>query len=108
MVISLTAILISHFITNLQEANLRSVKVDSDDPLHLSTHSDNSLPSFVDACGATGSIANHTGEEIEGCVSRLGEEEVGGSTRHPQHNPTEVGEIEGEEVLDSSTQSMKV
>ena len=26
---------------------MRSVKVDSDDPLHFSTHSVNSLPSFV-------------------------------------------------------------
>ena len=48
---------------DLQEANLRSVKVDSDNPLYLSTHSDNSLPSFAAAPGATGSIVNHIGDE---------------------------------------------
>ena len=32
---------------NLQEANLRSVIVDSNDPLNFSSHSDGSLPSFV-------------------------------------------------------------
>ena len=66
---------------NLQEANLRSVKIGSDDPLHLSTHSDSSLPSFVADPDATECIANHTGEEIEGYVGRLEHEEVGGSTR---------------------------
>ena len=46
---SLTAILVSCFLINLQEANLRSVKVDSDDPLHISMHMNSSLPSFVAA-----------------------------------------------------------
>ena len=50
---SLTAIFISRFLINLQEANLRSVKVDSDDPAYISSHSENSLPSFVAAPGAT-------------------------------------------------------
>ena len=50
---SLTAILVSRFLVNLQEANLRSVKVDSDDPAYISSHSENSLPSFVAAPGAT-------------------------------------------------------
>ena len=36
---------------NLQEASLRSVIVDSDDPLNFSSHSDGSLPSFVAALG---------------------------------------------------------
>ena len=44
-------ILVSRFLINLQEANLRSVKVDTDDPLHF-THSANTLPSFVAAYGA--------------------------------------------------------
>ena len=50
---SLTAILISRFLIDLQEANLRSVKVDSDDPAYISSHSENSLPSFVAAPDAT-------------------------------------------------------
>ena len=48
---SLTAILVSRFLINLQEANLRSVKVDSEDPAYISSHSENSLPSFVAAPG---------------------------------------------------------
>ena len=50
---SLTAILVSRFLINLQEANLRSVKVDSDDPAYISSHSENSLPSFIAAPGTT-------------------------------------------------------
>ena len=49
---SLTAILISRFLIDLQEANLRSVKVDSDDPAYISSLSDNALPSFVAGPGA--------------------------------------------------------
>ena len=66
---------------NLQEANLRSVKVNSDDPLYLSTHSDNTLPSFAAAPGVTGPAVDATGDEVEGNVSRLGDEEVAGDTR---------------------------
>ena len=95
---------------NLQEADLRSVKIGSDDPLHLSTHSDNSLPSFVAVPGATEStiIANHTREEVENYVGRLGDKEVGGSTRYPQYNSKKGGEIEGEEVGESFIGSVKV
>ena len=50
---SLTAILVSRFLIDLREANLRSVKVDSDDPAYISSHSDNSLPSFIAAPGTT-------------------------------------------------------
>lgn len=39
---------------NLQEANLRTVRVDSDDPLHSATYADASLPSFVAASAVTG------------------------------------------------------
>ena len=53
---SLTAILVSHFLVNLQQANLRSVKFDSDDPLYFSTHAENSLPSFVAASGAAADV----------------------------------------------------
>ena len=49
----LTTILVSRFLIDLQEANLHSVKVDSDDPAYISFHSENSLPSFVAAPGAT-------------------------------------------------------
>ena len=51
---SLLPILLSRFLINLQEANLRSVKVDSDDPAYMSSHSENSLPSFVATPGTTG------------------------------------------------------
>ena len=46
---SLTAILLSRFLLNLQEANLRPVRLSSDDSLHFSALSDESLPSFVAA-----------------------------------------------------------
>ena len=63
---SLTAILVSRFLIDLQEANLRSVKVDSDDPAYISSHSENSLPSFVVAPGTTrpalGSRVEHCAE----------------------------------------------
>ena len=39
----------SRFLMNLNEVNLRSVRIDSDDPLYFSTHSESSLPSFVAA-----------------------------------------------------------
>ena len=45
--------LVSRFLIDLQEANLRSIKVDSDDPAYISSHSENSLPSFVAAPGTT-------------------------------------------------------
>ena len=48
---SLTAILVSRFLINLQEANLHSIKVDSDDPAYISSHYHNSLPSFVAVAG---------------------------------------------------------
>ena len=59
---SLTAILVSRFLVDLQEANLRSVKVDSDDPAYISSHSENSLPSFVAAPGATRPILDSSVE----------------------------------------------
>ena len=71
----LTATLVSRFLINLQEVNLRSVKVGSDHPLHLSAHSNNSLPSFVDAtCGVVPAAncalgGNVTGEWGDKAVS---------------------------------------
>ena len=59
---SLTAILVSRFLINLQEAHHRSVKVDSDDPAYISSHSENSLPSFVAAPGTTGTTGQRNAE----------------------------------------------
>ena len=72
---SLTAILISRFLIDLQEANHRSVKVDSDDPAYISSYSGNSdLPSFVaDPAAAGPSIESSTGH-IEGKILENGEE----------------------------------
>ncbi|TFK84921.1 hypothetical protein K466DRAFT_664839 [Polyporus arcularius HHB13444] len=47
----LTAILTWHFLLDLQEASERNVKIDSDDPLHLSMSTD-SVPSFVRIIGS--------------------------------------------------------
>ena len=63
---SLTAILISRFLVNLHEANLRSVNVDSDDPAYISSHSQNSLPSFVATPGTTGATGKPNTESMEG------------------------------------------
>ena len=53
----LTAILVSRFLSNLQEANLRSFKVDSDNPLYISSVSaKTSRLSFVAAPRAAGSV----------------------------------------------------
>ena len=46
---SITAILVYRFLINLQEANLHDVKIDSDDPLYISSCSANTFPSFVAA-----------------------------------------------------------
>ncbi len=48
---SLTAILTWHFLLDLQEASERNVKIDLDDPLHLSMSTD-SVPSFVRIIGS--------------------------------------------------------
>ena len=61
---SLTAILVSRFLINLQEANLRSVKVDSDDPAYITSHSQNSLPSFVAALGTTRAAGESSVEHV--------------------------------------------
>ena len=103
---SLTAILVSRFLMNLQEANLRSVKVDSDDSLHFST--DNSLQSFAAAVGVYGSPVVPTGDEVEGGVGRLGDEETGGSASDLQYNPTEEGEIQEEAIVDGATCGVNV
>ena len=89
---SLTAILISRFLIDLQEANLRSVKVDSDDPAYISSHSENSLPSFVAAPGTTrpplGSSVEHCTEpgvldnEEPGEINNLGGETLGMEIPH--------------------------
>lgn len=62
---SLTAILISHFLMNLQESNLRSVKVASDDPAYISYHSANTLPSFVAAPGAVRAPVESSSEHMQ-------------------------------------------
>ena len=71
---SLTAVLISRSLINLQEASLRSVKVDSDDPAYISSLSENSLPSFVAAPGTTRPALGSTIEHyIEGGMLDNGE-----------------------------------
>ena len=71
---SLTAILVSRFLIDLQEANLRSVKVDSDDPAYISSHSENTLPSFVAAPGTTRpALGSRIEHYIEGGMLDIGE-----------------------------------
>ena len=59
---SLTAILISRFLIDLQEANLRIVKVDSDNPAYISSYPGNTLPSFVAVPGAATSALKSSAE----------------------------------------------
>ena len=75
---SLTAILISRFLIDLQEANHRSVKVDSDDPAYISSYSGNSdLPSFVADPGTVGpSVESSTGQMEVGMLQNLEAGEV--------------------------------
>ncbi|RPD58972.1 hypothetical protein L227DRAFT_612361 [Lentinus tigrinus ALCF2SS1-6] len=47
----LTAILVSRFLLQLQEASLVTVRVDSDDPLHMSLNGSEDMPSFVRSLG---------------------------------------------------------
>ena len=48
---SITAILISRFLLELQEASQAIVRVDSDDPLHLSRDLVDRTPSFISSIG---------------------------------------------------------
>ncbi len=48
---SITAVLISRFLLDLQEANQRVVRLDCDDPLH-SSRSPYDVPSFISSLGA--------------------------------------------------------
>ena len=50
---------------DLQEANLHSVKVDSDDPAYISSGFQSTLPSFVAAPGTTRPTRKPGGELIE-------------------------------------------
>ena len=60
---------------NLQEANLRSVKVNSDDPLHSSTRLDESLPSFVAVQATSEAMA---GRDVDVAERPTGNVEVRG------------------------------
>ena len=49
---SITAILVSRFLLELQEVNHTVIRADRDDPLHLSGASYDDKPSFVGSLGA--------------------------------------------------------
>ena len=49
---SITAILISRFLLELQEANRTVVRVDADDPLHFANNPYDDTPSFIRSLGA--------------------------------------------------------
>ena len=95
---SLTAILISRFLINLQEANLRSVNVDSDNPAYISSHSENTLPSFVAAPGTVRSIL---GASVE-CYIESGVLDNGGTCGaedlEDEILEVEIPSVEGVEV----------
>ena len=97
---SLTAILISRFLIDLQEANLRSVKVDSDDPAFISSYSENSLPSFV-ARGAPGTARPALGTSVEHHIESgvLDNGETGGAyDMEDEMLRVEMPSVEGVEV----------
>ena len=51
---------------DLQESHLRGTKVNSEDPLHISIRSNNSLPSFVAAPGIVEAAAEpHRGADLD-------------------------------------------
>ena len=66
---------------NLQEANLHHVKVDSNDPLHISSHSDGSIPSFVAAPGAARLTIDRTKGETDDETRVIEEEEINCAAR---------------------------
>ena len=74
---------------NLQEANLRSVRIQSDDPLHISSHSDESFPSFVAAPGVTRPAVNSTAGEAGDDVRVLAKEETYSSAGQSPNAPEE-------------------
>ena len=49
---SITAILVSRFLLQIQEAGQEVVRVDSDDPLHISMDERDDTPSFIRSLGA--------------------------------------------------------
>ena len=72
----MTAILISRFLINLQEANHGTVNVDSDGPTYISTLSQDSLLSFAAAPGPTGSSVESSTEHVRDRMLENGEEGV--------------------------------
>ncbi|KAI0719782.1 hypothetical protein C8T65DRAFT_736344 [Cerioporus squamosus] len=80
---TLTAILVSRFLLDLQEANQAVIRVDPDDPLHFSGNPYDDAPSFVSpgACinpdlptprdhhSESNEVASHPDEEGQGVVS---------------------------------------
>ena len=86
------SVLVSRFLIDLREADLWSVKVDSDDPAYISSISENSLPSFVAAPGTTrpalGSSVEHYTEpgvldnEATGEANNLEDETLGMKIPH--------------------------
>lgn len=67
---SLTTIMTTRFLCDLQAANRRDMKLDSDDPLHLSRGSSGSL-SFVRVMGSIG--ATISGGAVDEDVDQISE-----------------------------------
>ncbi|TFK91446.1 hypothetical protein K466DRAFT_582826 [Polyporus arcularius HHB13444] len=78
----LTAILISRFLLDLQEANKATVRVDGDYPLHSSVRDPYNTPSFISSLGAfiNPDHPTRSDDELEShVVSRSDEEDKGGA-----------------------------
>ena len=73
---SLSAILVSRFLLDLQEVGLRSVKVGSDESINSSSPSEHSLQSFGDSPDAAKSTAASASGQIGVCVGGLENEEA--------------------------------
>ena len=84
-----TAVLVSRFLLHLQESAARTLRVDSDHPLHLSMDSARGVPSFVRFVGSIGYRASQEEEprpEIES--ERMTEAASSCATAHtadPEH-----------------------
>ena len=63
----------SRFLINLQEVNIQSVKVDSNDTAYLSSYNENSLPSFVAGPSTTRATGELKVEHMEDRILDNGE-----------------------------------
>ncbi|PIL24638.1 hypothetical protein GSI_12522 [Ganoderma sinense ZZ0214-1] len=100
----ITAVLVSRFLLDLQTANQRSVKLNSNDPLHLSTGSFNDGGGSVAFARIVGSL----GEGFIGPVSLLSDPDDGDDMSETCYWSHSTGEDEEVELADKVGKSSDV